>query len=237
MKNLWHRGEAGDILYSWFLCAKLGEPVDYTCAPKNMHGNFDQFEALAPLAALQPYLHSFKCAHNWTFDQEDLRLWIDGGARTDAPNIVKPYFVGHNLAWPGYEPWITGVAPVQLINPYTVVNITHRYRDANFQWNAVLPAGQMLFIGLPDEFENFHHYLLHTGYKDAAKRLAYAPTKDFLEAARYILGAQAYFGNASACLALAQGLGVRDILGEFDGNTLHTCRFGHEKVLNVPQIA
>ena len=233
MKPLWHRGEIGDILYSWFMLHCGAKVADFTIQRHSLHGTFDQYEALRGLAALQPYLRNFEHGHNWQHFQDDLRPWIDGLAPCPSQNIIRPYFTGHAVEWTGYRPWLVGVARRQLNHAYTVFNVTGRYRDANFKWGTVMPAGIMYFIGLPAEYEAFVEHLRSTGYASAADRLSYYPTADFLSAAELIAGADAFFGNASACLALAQGLGHPRIYVEATDLTRTTCLFGHEKVLNV----
>lgn len=98
-----------------------------------------------------------------------------------------------------------------------------------------MPAGQIIFLGLHYEFCSFTHHLEHRGYARVVPRIKWIQTPDLLAAAQIIKGARAFFGNASACLALAQGVGQQHIYVEIDGTTKHSCLFGHEKVLNDPQ--
>lgn len=224
----------GDVLYAISaIKAKGGGHLYLREVTAHHHSNL--FAHLQRLCELQPYLHGVHKLYDCQApDMINMRDMIDSSHGSEPPCIIRAYFrlMGLDFA---YEPWLEGVDPVKSDAPYSIVNVTSRYRDPKMRWGEFLPAGQMRFLGLEHEFVAFNQHLRTTGYDKAADRLEFVPTEDMLTAAQQIAGADAFYGNASACLALAQGLGLEQIHVEVTPLTATTCLYGHETVLNPPR--
>jgi hypothetical protein len=231
MMHFWHSGECGDIIYALKFIKDIGGGT-LSIRQMNKH-NIDQWQTLKHLIEVQPYVRALSCEPSPKAGMFDLRTIVTAYAATaKSPKIITCYYkeFGANLV---YGPWLEHVSPKD--GTYSVVNRTFRYRDPNFLWGSVLPAGEMRFLGTPEEYRNFVDHLVHTGYSDAAKRVSYHPTETLLDAAEHIAGASAFYGNASACLAIAQGVN-KPCYVEVDSITGNTCLFGHERVLNYDSV-
>lgn len=102
-------------------------------------------------------------------------------------------------------PWLT-VPEVKHCGERTIaVNRTHRWIPTELpsEWAGWKEeaAKECFFLGLPNEYEKF--------IKDTGWDIPYQETKDLLEMAQYIAGADQYIGNQSVGLALAIGLGTQ----------------------------
>jgi hypothetical protein len=88
--------------------------------------------------------------------------------------------------------------------PY-VINRTARWlptdtRDTWDQWRHEGVEKASVFVGLPEEYRAFKEF---SGWD-----IEYVPTKNMLELAEVIAGAEQFVGNQSVALSMAIGLGV-----------------------------
>jgi ADP-heptose:LPS heptosyltransferase len=101
-------------------------------------------------------------------------------------------------------PWLSVPNPKVIEGKPYVVNRTPRgftppgCNPAWTQWREDGVDEQSIFVGLPEEYEEFKKL---TGWK-----LDYYPTKTMLELAEVIAGAEQFLGNQSVALSMAQGL-------------------------------
>lgn len=235
MSAFWHRGEVGDVLYALsMLSHKPDGPHTLYLRRQGIH-EFNQFDALKRLIEAQPYIKELVEMQDCPGDVVNLRGIIDGPSH-GSPSIIRPYF-----AWAGMpffvHPWLHGftLRPEGKLlddSDYCTINVTMRYRAENFNWGAYLPAGRMHFLGLELEYNEFLHHLKWSGYAKVAERVHYVRTPDFYSVAEQLAGSRAFFGNASACLAVAQGIGLRRIYVEATDLTATTCLFGNEHILS-----
>ncbi len=102
-------------------------------------------------------------------------------------------------------PWLTVPEAKDLGNRKVVINRTERWLPQTLSvnwshWRANGAEEISVFVGLEHEYELFK--------KDIGWDIPYIPTKNLLELASVIAGAQRFIGNQSQCLALAIGLGL-----------------------------
>lgn len=227
-----HSGAMGDLIYSLAIAQELGvgdfylhlNQLDwvgrhyYGVEPAPFHqGRMTQqdFEYMESFMQAQPYINEFEVLR----DQEV----------THNLDRFRPLFVGHpthyldvyNQAF-GIEgaardrvlttPWVHVPEPIQVKGRNVVVNRTQRWLPPELspEWNDWREQGidaQSLFVGLPNEFEEFKKA---TGWT----QIEYYPTQTMLELASVLAGADMFIGNQSQCYALAVGLNLTRILLE-----------------------
>jgi hypothetical protein len=96
------------------------------------------------------------------------------------------------------EPWLK-VEVDPLTKGKIIFNRTPRYRNYNFPWGKVLKhfGKQSLFCGTKQEYEDFC---------DKVGSIEYYPTKNCLEVAKAIKGADYFVGNQSSAFWIAAAL-------------------------------
>lgn len=224
-----HSGTFGDIIYSLQIVKHLGGG-DYflrlynidnmareTFGPGASAGEHtgemtqSQHESLVSFMEAQPYINSYGA---WQEGQH-----IDHALEYSGREIVKRQ---GNYSW-GYakaagvtadhyykefmlDPWIVAPDPIKVKDKPIVVNWLDRHRygcqpkpPAIQQLIRNGMAEQGLFVGLPQQHEAFQRYW--------GVKIDYYPTKDVLECARVIAGAEQFVGTQSMCLSIALGLG------------------------------
>lgn len=228
MKKFKHSGTYGDLIYSLALVRHLGGgefylhlgQIDwvarhyYGSTPPPVHqGRMTEqdFEQLAPLMQAQSYISKFA-----VLDPQTTEI-------TDNLDRFRAAFVGH----PGNyvdiyasvwgitdsetqrqlrtQPWLTVPGPRSIPNKPYVLNRTARWQSSNCPraYDELREQGlesQTVFVGTEQEHELFQQ---QTGW-----RLDYQPTRDLLDLAEVIAGADEFIGNQSLALSLAIGLGV-----------------------------
>lgn len=101
------------------------------------------------------------------------------------------------------DPWLTVPNPRKLEGRDVVINRTGRWLPPELhniwnQWKSEGVESRAVFIGLPEEHVAF---MQHTGWN-----IPHQPTKDLLEMAEIIAGAEVFVGNQSVALSIAIGL-------------------------------
>ena len=101
-------------------------------------------------------------------------------------------------------PWITVPETKTVEGKNIVINRTSRWLpgEKNPVWAQWVEDGVIadaIFIGLPEEHKAFEQFI--------GTSIDYQPTKDLLEVAQYIAGADKFIGNQSVALSIAIGLG------------------------------
>ena len=98
------------------------------------------------------------------------------------------------------EPWLTVPDPIKT-SP-VVIHRSPRYHNDSFPWCKVVEKykGNIVMIGMRSEHETFCKQF---------GEVPYLHTKDYLELARVIAGAELFIGNQSSPYAVAEGLKKR----------------------------
>jgi hypothetical protein len=224
-----HSGALGDLIYSLPVVKHFGggsfflhlNQMDwigqhyYGSQPVPFHqgrmtrADFDYMESFM---LVQDYITSFGVLHKSTEITHNL-------------DRFRPPFVGH----PGNyisiyssvfgltpeqdiacqtTPWLRVSSPVQIPDRPWVINRSTRWIPPTpgpqwSQWMSEGLASKAVFVGLESEHDLFCQTM------DCY--IPWHPTRDQLELASVIAGAERFIGNQSQCLALAIGLGVEQV--------------------------
>jgi len=153
-----------------------------------------RFDAIKPLLEIQPYIE--RAIWTETFPK---------GAR-DFSTFREKYRVHENLAIQqarhigveiSLDPWLT---IDQTISGGAIIARTSRYRNSLFPWRKILSHfPDRAFVGSPQE---------HKDFESLYGEIGFLPTKDLLELARVIAGAQIIVCNQSCPFWIAAGLGI-----------------------------
>ncbi len=205
-----HTGAIGDVIYALHAIRAAGGGSLYIHHDASIRREHYMkpwhAAALTPLLALQPYLHHFELTDPWPTATHPLDTFRDLGIYKN--DLISLHHKAIGLPTPGgaaeHDPWLTvdraeHVAPV-------VIHRSARYRNRFGEaiWERICAAyPDKVFVGLPAE---------HADFCDRFGDVPYHPTKDLLELARVITGAQLYCGNQSSPFAIATGLGVPTVL-------------------------
>lgn len=226
MKSFKHSGAFGDLIYSLPMVKHFGGGEFYlhlnqmnwigqhyyNNPPVAFHqGRLQEadFEYMKSFMLAQPYISKFEI--------------LDPNTTPITHNLdrFRPAFVGH----PGnyidiYSstfglnkeeantaktiPWLSVPTTKQVEGRTVVINRTQRWipNTPGAQWNLWKEQGleeHCIFVGLPQEYEEFS--------KQLEWDIPYQPTRDMMEMAQYIAGAEQFVGNQSMALSLAIGLG------------------------------
>lgn len=203
-----HSGDYGDLIYGLCILSKLKRadiqlvlyPAE--CGPRERM-TVARAEGVERLLLTQDYIHGVTwCPVPKGKDLEPFRRCWDKNH-----TIVQAYCRFFGITYKPElisEPWLK-VKP-RTGTGKTVISRTARYHGRNFPWLKILDRFPMpQFVGTEAEYTQFIREF-------GGLRLAYEPTKDLLEAAQIIAGADVFIGNQSAALAMAIGLGVPHIV-------------------------
>jgi hypothetical protein len=226
MPSYKHSGTFGDLVYSMCLAQHFGRGKFYlhldqiNWIGKHFYGSTpaayhqgrmteEDFEYMKDFMLAQPYI-------------EDFQILTKDTEITHNLDRFRNIFVGHPgnyiqcYAW-SYNimdteqikqlettPWLTATSK-RIDGREFVVNRTERWlpneQPINWQrWQAADMDSHAVFIGLESEYDAF---VKSTGWKNCI----YHPTKNLLEWAELINGADTFIGNQSVGLSLAVGLG------------------------------
>lgn len=224
-----HSGTLGDIVYGLALMKHFGGgefylhlgQVDwvtkhyYGGQPNPFHkGRMTQndFEFMRDFMEAQEYISKFDvldpATTEVTHNLDRFRTLF-----TQHPaNYTTTYSMAFGIMDPAIHnqisdgPWLTVPNPKVIEGKPHVINRTPRGftpPGLNPAWTTWKEQGvdkESIFVGLPDEYEEFKKL---TGWQ-----LEYYPTKNMLELAEVIAGAEQFIGNQSVALSIAQGLRV-----------------------------
>lgn len=228
MKRFKHSGTLGDIVYALPVMRYLGggefylhlNQIDwigrhyYGAAPSPFHqGRMTEqdlefmrsfFEAqsyITKFAAMEP---STEITHN--LDRFRPLFVKHPGNYVDVYSTVFNItdFVQRTVI--RSTPWLTVPKKTQLAGKTHVINRTSRWLPPELSpnwaaWQKLGIDSQSVFVGLPQEYDAF---VKATGWT----KTDYYPTRNMLELAEVIAGAEQFIGNQSVALSLAIGLGV-----------------------------
>ena len=227
MKKFKHSGTLGDLVYSLPIVKAFGggefylhlNQIDwigqhyYGSKPTAFHqGRMNQqdFEFMQDFMLAQDYIEKFEPLDpkttEITHNLDRFRPAFVGHPGNYVDIYAKTFGLSPNL-WEGLRktPWLTVPEKTTPSGVSYVINRTARWlpRTNSPLWDQWREQGVPLssvFVGLPEEHAAFE---ANTGW-----RVEYLPTKNMLELAQVIAGAEQFIGNQSVALSMAIGLGV-----------------------------
>ena len=218
--NFKHSGHLGDIIYAiptmyalsggskinLFLDINKELPVDGK-HPLGIVGlNQNSVSSLKSLLLLQPKFNSVEVYNldNQTIDY-DLDLFRQFPLDYHKGNIARWYFNIFATSYDLGKPWLS-VIPDKSVKGKIVIARSIRYNAPEINYSFLQNYNNLIFVGLPEEYELM---------KKAIPKLEYKKTNDFLSLASVIAGADFFIGNQSFPFALAEALKVPRILESY----------------------
>jgi len=198
--NFLHHGALGDIIYSL--------PTIISFGGGDFHfGKSNQFDVLASLLKLQPYLSSVNVYDKKVKIDTDLNVY----RKEDLINkhLCNCHLDPFNKQYDLSKPWLVGVKPKYMAD--IVICRTKRYHDKReIDWSILKKyEDRLLFVGKEGERD-----LLKREYGVNANHYW---CKDGLEIAQIIKGSKLYIGNQSLGFSLAEAMKHPRILEVFYG--------------------
>lgn len=200
-------GDLGDCIFSLGLIRNLGGQHDVIISDNIIvplvSGSFiPKLPLVEGLIKAQPYVKSLRASN------------------TIKPDLCLLDFRKHHQRWMNllevqiheaeekmggkmshdHSPWLSGIEPHSYSYGRIIVARSARYHNPYFPWKDLVAnlSHRMLFVGSREEHREFEE---HYGWVE------YFITKDLLEVAQLIKGADAFIGNQSSPHAVAIGLG------------------------------
>lgn len=197
-----HHGDLGDIVAALPSIRGIGKGnlILSDCGTgrrESLKG--ERFNLIRPLLEVQPYISGVKWEdhpQDITHDFTDFRALPHQKGETLAHWQAR--LVGATIS---LDPWLTVSEPER--HGKIVIARSGRYHNRDFPWHQIIRKigpERCLFVGLKSEHETFRRQF----------RMApeYRQTRDLLELARVIAGAECFVGNQSCPFWIAAGLGV-----------------------------
>lgn len=216
--RFYHSGDLGDILASLIAMRELGGgemfigPDNQTSMATREKMTVKRAQIIIPLLEAQPYVHSAKFSDimppNLNYDLNQSRMFMRSEYSKGKPwiNLAQVYLRSFGLSVANDQrPWLEvapkGIAPV-------VIARSSRYHDEDFRWDRIVSEyrGQLVFVGLKSEHEDFCHRF---------GRVPHHQTANLLELAKVIAGCRLFVGNQSCPYWIAEGLKKPAILEVF----------------------
>jgi len=226
----YHSGDLGDILYSLPAVKEIGAG-DFYIGPDNQFKmdtretmTRDRANLILPLLESQSYIKSASFSDKVPLvvdhDLNKCRGIMGGADPIDlrpGNNLARVYLHYYKLNMDLDVPaWLDVQAnPVERV----IINRTMRYRNKDFRWDLILRKyrGSIGMVGTKHEHEDFQ---INWG---PVRRIE---TKNLLETAQIIAGAELFIGNQSCCYAIAEGLKQQAILETYP--SINNCIFKRE---------
>jgi hypothetical protein len=209
-----HSGNAGDIIYAlptiYALSGKapinlflhLNQPSKALNHPLgNVMLNEAMFERLTPLLLAQPQIMSCTPFTNQAIDY-NLDIIRDYPFPLSYGNIARWYFLTFAINADLGRPWLQVKANTK-VNEYVIIARSRRYRAPNIDYSFLAKYDKLLFVGLPEEFDDMRTII---------PNITYRPVNNFLEMAEIIAGCKFFIGNQSFPFAIAEALKVKRLL-------------------------
>ena len=220
--NVFHSGNAGDIIYALpvmkklyeisgkqiNLLLKIGEPLTIGDGYEHPLGTVMLDEKMVanlfPLIAEQDYIHDMKI-----FDGEkihlDLTLFRRAGFILDKGEIGRWNFFTSGITPDLYEPWLK-VKPNPDFAEYIVLARSSRYNNAMIDHSFLAKYDKLIFVGVESEYVEMKKFI---------PNLKWRKVSDFLELAGVIAGSKLFIGNQSFPYSVAEGLKAKRLLEVF----------------------
>ena len=199
MTRLFHSGDLGDIAYAMPIFRALG-PCEVWIDDRPWTAKIvgQRFEIIKPLLEAQAYVSGVQCGTPQS-PHLDVSTFRDGGhpfgeRLTDLQARWLKVDISH-------DPWIS-VDPLEVSAGRVVVHRSPRYANPFFPWRKVAAhyGDALLAVGSPQEASALS--------ESCGRKIEYLPTRDFLQLAGVVAGAELFIGNQSSPCAVAVGLGV-----------------------------
>lgn len=205
MRNVFcHSGDIGDCLASLPTMRALGGG-DIIIGPPGPHQGREtlkgaRIDALRPLLESQAYIGSVTWMDEPSGFSHDFRAFRQAPREYGETVSLLEWQARYLGATVSDAPWLRAVrSPVSLGR--TVVARSLRYQNPGFPWHVAMSKNRnCVFVGLEDEYKAFS--------RTVSSAVEFVPTKDLLELAEVIGGAQLFIGNQSCPFWIAAGLGV-----------------------------
>jgi hypothetical protein len=188
-----HTGKCGDIIYSLPAIRHFGGGVLYLPeqAPEvpNLYSNMKRLID-------QQGIKCQEYAGQLVNIDLDLHRSHRSRGRT---NMIQRYYDVFKIYKPIPDTWLHVDGPQPVQGPYSVVNVTPRFRDhSKLDWHRIIMSipGPVVFVGTQQEHAAFPY-------------IPYLPTTDALDVALAIKYADAVYCNQSMVLSVAQGMGKK----------------------------
>lgn len=211
----------GDAIYAmasvkWFAERSTRGMADVRVMSSSSYRAADWLTLLRPLMELQPYIASVEATAQ--IDGINLEAWryaVQG--KTLAARIATGVGIEEDVT---ATPWLSGIEPRQIVP--VVINRSARYHNDRFPWRRVVEKyrKEAIFIGLPEEHEDF------------CRRFGNVlrwPTADYLDVAQVIAGSKLFIGNQSSPFAVAAALGHPVLQEVYPG--LPDCIFNYPRAV------
>jgi hypothetical protein len=220
--NVFHTGNAGDIIYALPVIKKLheqtGKPVTLllkTGEPLTIGDGYEHplgavmldktmVDLLAPLISGQPYISQVKVFENETVHL-DLTLFRQAGFALDKGDISRWNFFTSGINPNLGEPWLT-VKPNPEFAGHIILARSSRYNNMLIDYSFLSNYDNVTFVGVEPEYLEM---------KKAIPDLKWRKVSNFLELAEMIAGGKLFIGNQSFPFSLAEGLKVKRLLEVF----------------------
>lgn len=215
--NFKHSGNAGDIIYalpSIYAIAKNkpfqlflnpGAKADYGKDVYHPSGDTMLTEKtislIKPLLLYQPQLQTCEIYRTQPIDV-DLDIFRKFPLFKGLGNITRWYFYIYGIQADLSIPWLIAPKDDRFKNTIILAR-SHRYRNPGIDFSFLKQYESVLFIGLPQEYEDM---------KQMLPELEYHPVKDFLEMATVINSSRLFIGNQSFPFSIAEALKVKRVL-------------------------
>lgn len=213
-----HTGHAGDIVYSIpamyalaggkkiALYLKLNQPaLDFTPSMKHPNGSVmltsKSVELFAPLLLAQPGFVACEALNDQHVDY-DLTAFRALPFDYRMGSIARWYFLTFGVTRDLGKPWLQA-RPDARYSDAVIIARSSRYHSPGIDYSFLKKYKRLVFVGVPDEYEEM---------KKALPALEYAPVKDFLELASVIAAGRLFIGNQSFPFSLAEAMKVRRVL-------------------------
>ncbi|WP_417428483.1 hypothetical protein [Halpernia sp.] len=212
--NFKHSGHIGDVMYALpviqelskthtcNLVIQVNKPTSY--AHKHTSGNVyineKLFSKFLPLLDNIKYLNKVKKLENQKI-HIDLDLFREFPFQLNF--ITVRWFSQLTAVFPDFSKPCLEVEPHSSIKNKVVIIRTFRARNSFVDYSFLKNYDDLLFVGLPDEYEDL---------KKSVPNLEFYDVKDFLELAQMIKASRFYLGNQSFGFAVAECLKVPRLL-------------------------
>ena len=225
--RFFHSGDLGDLIYAIpsirALCAQRRERAEVYLGSRpwtRSRWNEQLYGSIEPLLRAQGF--SVFLMHGEEAPQSP---FIDFSTFRNGGYVLGDTIIERQRRWVNAEidlkkPWIH-VEPDHFFAGKIIVNRASRWQGFCFPWKDVVRvfSGQLLFIGLESECEEFEREF---------GAISFHPTFDLLQVARIIAGAQFFIGSQSAPLAIANGLHKPSLV--------EACPYGPDCFYNRPHV-
>lgn len=211
-----HSGNAGDLIYALpaaFALAAGGSLKFYininqknAIAIKhhplgNLMLNKKMYNMLQPLLLAQPQIASCEIYNGAPIDF-DLDIFRQYPFNYKMGHIARWYLLVFGINANLGQPWLTA-PPDASVQDAIVIARSLRYHAPGISYNFLSQYPNVLFVGVPQEYE---------AMKKNLPKIKYRPVTDFLELASIIAGSRFFIGNQSFPFSIAEGLKTKRLL-------------------------